>query len=440
MAINPNTFAGQTGILSGNQGSGPITGGETPVNNPNTNGSTVTVSPQNNDLNVMIDPRLLNPADFGTNTAGGTSTVPISVFQPFLSTDVITNQVMIETNGLWTNKSSSLQTFYTSSELTDSQREYYLAINSSTASCDLSTEFYIAYGNRFGYGALQGDGQPNDTPTRAIYNQYRQLLLTPDDYAFSFKSGSTYINSDSIYIINFNSKLIGDKVDPGNFELVLSKLDGNLYASNQYTASNTIKVDSGSSVIIKLIDDSGDYVDVSPRLTTSTKVFNIVSGSIDDGIATSEKEAYGLFYADYGVIVLNADKLNSKLAFNVTTASNVVGNNNLKLFNSISGAAKNTNTRLETYPFYARKVDIKTTSYYYVRLKNYQYNYSTNPTYYTGSLATVVHNDFRYNPVSYITSIGMYNSNFELLAVAKLSKPLKKTFFDEYLITLKLEY
>jgi hypothetical protein len=34
----------------------------------------------------------------------------------------------------------------------------------------------------------------------------------------------------------------------------------------------------------------------------------------------------------------------------------------------------------------------------------------------------------------------MYNSNFELLAVAKLSKPLKKTFFDEYLITLKLEY
>lgn len=442
MAINPNTFAGQLGSLSGTQGLGPTTGGGTPVGTvgggiDNTN---VTVSPQNNDLNVMIDPRLLNPSDLGSIITGGTSTVPISVFQPFVSTDVITNQVMVETNGLWTNKSSSLQTFYTSSEMTDSQREYYLAINSSTSSCDPSTEFYIAYGHRLGYGALQGDGQPNDTPTRAIYNQYRQLLLTPEDTAFSFKSGSTYVNSDSIYIINFNSKLIGDKVDPGNFELVLSKLDGNLYSSTQYTSSNQIKVDSGSSVIIKLIDDSGDSVDVSPKLTTSTKVFNVVSGSIDDGINTTEKEAYGLFYADYGVIVLNGDKLNSTLAFNVTTASNVTGNNNLKLFRSISGSSKITNARLDTYSFYARKVDIKTTSYYYVRLKNYQFNYSTNPTYYTGSLATVVHPDFRYNPVSYITSIGMYNSSFELLAVAKLSKPLKKTFFDEYLITLKLEY
>ena len=222
--------------------------------------------------------------------------------------------------------------------------------------------------------------------------------------------------------------------------MALSKLDGGNYPANSYTNSALIKVDSGSSTVIKLIDDSGDSIDVAPSLTTSTKVFNVVSGSIDGGKNTAQTEAYGLFYADYGVIVLNADKLNKDLGFNVTTASNSVGNNNLKLFASISGAAAPTNVRAETNAFYARKVDIKTTSYYYVRLRNYQFNYSTNPTYYTGSLATVVHPDFKYNPVSYMTSIGMYNSNFELLAVAKMSKPIKKTFFDEYLITIKLEY
>jgi hypothetical protein len=431
MALNPNTFAGQNALISGNAS---VASADNQLNTF----QQVSTTPQ---AGCMIDPRLLDATTAVETNGGGSATVPISVFQPFSSTDVITNQVLVETKGLWSNNSSSLNSFYTASDLTDSQKQYYLAVNSVTESCDgVSTEFYIAYGNRNGYGALQGDGQPNDTPTRAIYNQYRQLLLTPNDYAFSFKSGSTFVNSDSIYVINFNSKLIGDKVDPGNFELALAKLDGNFYPQNSYTSSNRIKVDSGSATVIKLIDDSGDFADVSPSLTTSTRVFNVVSGTIEDGKASNESEAYGLFYADYGVIVLNADMLNKKLAFNVTTASNAVGNNTIKLLAAISGAASPTNVRTTTHSFYARNVDIKTTSYYYVRLRNYQFNYSTNPTYYTGSLATVVHPDFKYNPVSYVTSVGMYNSNFELLAVAKLSKPLKKTFFDEYLITLKLEY
>lgn len=431
MALNPNTFAGQQALISGNAGT-TAAGNQINTSQP----TSITA-----EAGGMIDPRLLDATTAVETNGGGSATVPISVFQPFSSTDVITNQVLVETNGLWTNNSSSLNTFYTASDLTDSQKQYYLAINSVTESCDgVSTEFYIAYGNRNGYGALQGDGQPNDTPTRAIYNQYRQLLLTPNDYAFSFKSGSTFVNSDSIYVINFNSKLIGDKVDPGNFELALAKLDGNYYPQNAYTSSNRIKVDSGSATIVTLIDDSGDFADVSPSLTTSTRVFNVVSGSIESGKAPNETESYGLFYADYGVIVLNADKLNGGLGFNVTTSSNAVGNNTIKLLAAISGAAAPTNVRTTTHSFYARNVDIKTTSYYYVRMRNYQFNYSTNPTYYTGSLATVVHPDFKYNPVSYITSVGLYNSNFELLAVAKLSKPLKKTFFDEYLITLKLEY
>ncbi len=416
MALNPNTLAGR---LAGS--------GVTPT------------QPDQIDIDdVAVNP---NTAVF-TNVAGDTPTAPITVYQRFASSDVITNQVVAETRGLWSNSSSSLSTFYTASTQTSAQKEYYLEVNSTTASCEIIPEFFIAYGNKNGYGAPEGEGQVNDTPTRAIYTQYKQLLLDPSDVYFSFKSGSVYVNSDSIYVINLNSKLIGDKVDPGNFELSLAKLTGDVFAQNTYTASSVIAYDTGSptSTTITLIDDSLDYFDISPSITTTTRVFNIVSGTIETGKNSSETESYGLFYADYGVMILNANKLNSTLAFNTTTSSNSVGNNNLKLFKSIQGASVPRDPSGQIYPFYARKVDIKTTSYYYVRLRNYQYNYSTNPTYYTGSLATVVYPDFKYNPVSYITSVGLYNTNYELLAVAKLSKPLKKTFFDEYLLTIKLEY
>jgi len=201
MAVNPNTFAAQQGAF--------LIGDSTNIAEPQIN--TPTQGVRSSEMGKNVDPRLLDATTAVENNGGGSATIPVSVFQPFASVDVITNQVLVETTGLWTNNSSSLNSYYTSSELNDSQKQYYLAINSATSSCNPSTEFYIAYGNRFGYGALEGDGQPNDTPTRAIYNQYRQLLLTPNDYAFSFKSGSTFINSDSIYVINFNSV-----VKPGN--------------------------------------------------------------------------------------------------------------------------------------------------------------------------------------------------------------------------------
>jgi hypothetical protein len=44
------------------------------------------------------------------------------------------------------------------------------------------------------------------------------------------------------------------------------------------------------------------------------------------------------------------------------------------------------------------------------------------------------------NPQTFITTVGMYNDNNELLAVAKLSRPLVKDFTKEALIRIKLDY
>jgi len=73
-------------------------------------------------------------------------------------------------------------------------------------------------------------------------------------------------------------------------------------------------------------------------------------------------------------------------------------------------------------------------------LKNNEYNFSNNPSFTSGSQGTFAHPSFFKDPKTYITTLGMYNNNNELLAVAKLSKPLLKSYNREALIRVKLEY
>ena len=44
------------------------------------------------------------------------------------------------------------------------------------------------------------------------------------------------------------------------------------------------------------------------------------------------------------------------------------------------------------------------------------------------------------SPQSFVTTIGLYNDTNELLAVAKLSKPLTKDFTKETLLRVKLDF
>ena len=80
-----------------------------------------------------------------------------------------------------------------------------------------------------------------------------------------------------------------------------------------------------------------------------------------------------------------------------------------------------------------------TSQYYFTRVKNNEFNYTTNPSYIddTGTLRFSSMTD---NPTVYITTVGMYNEGGDLLAVAKLSKPLAKDFTKESLIRVKVDY
>lgn len=362
------------------------------------------------------------------------------IFQPLvLGDDIKPVYEEVVTSGLWTNSAANLTAYFTSSAQTSTQKQYYYSVwNAATTGSGAESQFSIAYGNIYGSGSYS-QGQLNDSPTRAIYSQYRATLLNPTDTTFTFYGG---VNSTHIYVISIDRARIKERLDAGNWQLSLAKLNGNSYANNVYTGSN-VQV-SSSNEVITLIDDSN--ASTSLNATPAGRVYNIYSGSIASGASSSisAANAFGLVYPDLGIIVLNADRLNSALGFNsvtssfTTTSSAAVqgGDNAFKLFTSISGAAAINSA----YQFQGRAEETVKSQVVFVRVKNNDFNFSNNPTFISGSTAQLAQTSMQGDPKVYITTIGLYNSKYELVAVAKLSKPLLKSFNRELLLRVKLDY
>lgn len=343
--------------------------------------------------------------------------------------DIIANQTEVVTAGLWSDNLASLTTYYTSSVQTTSQRRYYVDVYQDVPSADgAAVQFSLAFGHALGSGS-DSQGQLNDSPSKAVYSQYRQLLLAPTDTRFTTAgSGST----DYIYVTNFKRNRMKERLDPGNWEIPL-------VAVSSRTANATGSVVVTGSTIIKLIDDSSI---ASATIGQSGKVYNIVSGSINSGVYNSAAPVYyGLAYPDYGTLILDGKMLDQKLGFATNVSSSSEGNNHFVLYHSISGSALFTDpTTSDPYGFLARNSEKVTSTHYFVRIKNAEYNFSNNPSYVTGSVGQIAQSTFVGDPKTYITTVGLYNDRQELLAVAKLSKPLLKSFQREALIRVKLDF
>jgi len=348
--------------------------------------------------------------------------------------DIITNRKETVTSGLWSGGTGELTTFHTSSAQTGSNsgKYYYDVYNSGSTAAGAAVQFAVAYGHKHGSGSVLTN---EDYPTKAIYTQYKNLVLAPGDTTFTF-DGS--VNSEHIHVINFQRGRLKEKLDPGNWELCLS--------GSHITGQDSMTNGTGDT-ITKLIDNSGG---ASATVLDGKRVYRVVSGSIANGelksdtTPTSEngyaKGGYGLVYPDLGIIVLNTGRLKQRGIANdlgsAYTASNTGNDMNGKFLNAISGAASYNSD----YGFQARNEEEVTSTFYYIRVKNADYNFSNNPTFTTGSLGAITHASMINDPKTYITTVGMYNDKQELLATAKLSKPLLKSFDREALIKVKLDF
>jgi len=342
-----------------------------------------------------------------------------------VANDILSNNVSTVTTGLFSGNTGSLRSMATQSGQTAIQESYFRTVIDNNG----NQQFSIAYGNFYGSGSKDLTGNLNDdTPSRAIYKQYAQILLAPNDLKFTING----VNTNSIYVLNFNRARFKEKIDPGNIEINLARMN----------RSNTAPVAglANTTDVREIIDDSSTQ---AGTVGESGKVYNLVSGSIDSGTSifnASEPVYYGLLYPEYGVAVLNADTLDSQVNFGTNNSSSIDGKNLERMFKSISGSGAMSPPTGRTYGLQARSSEQVKSSFYFVRVKNAEYNYSNNPSFVTGSLGELRYTTFVNDPQTFITTIGLYNNNRELLAVAKLSQPLLKNKTKETLIKVKLDF
>jgi hypothetical protein len=301
---------------------------------------------------------------------------------------VVSSETVVR--GLWSGDVTDLATlgFYTASTFT----EYYLDVYEQIAVSG-SVQFSIQYGNISGSGSTAiNSNVPGYSPSRIIYGEYRNLVYGTEAINFSFDNATT---ASSIYVINVARSRYKESLLPGSFELHVS---------------------ASGNADLPLVDDS-TTTSIS-RFLGENRYYNIVSGSISGGVKGSTN--YGFMFPDLGVIILNGS--------NFPTASS---NNALKLFRAIDDATTN--------KFLLKSSETVSSTYFFTRVKNSEFNYTTNPSIIDDN-GNLLYTTLINSPQTFPTAGGLYNDNNELLAVAKMSRPLTKDFTKEALIRVKIDY
>jgi hypothetical protein len=312
----------------------------------------------------------------------------------------------------WTGQVSKLTTAYTGSQAVTPSGKYYNNIyQADYLTTGSEVQYSIAYGNINGSGsALFASTEVGKSPSSVIYGQYRTLINGDENTNFTFGTRTP----NSIYVISVNRARYKEKLLPGSFELTLT---------------------SGSKTIT-LIDNSKDLTTLS--YVDAGRVYDIVSGSIATGTSLTPEQftitsgSYGKFLPDVGVVVLNGDALKDSqhgIQLLVSESYNTEAGNKATFFNAIKSGAN----------FTLRSEETITSNYVFVRVRNSEFNYSTNPSNITGS-GELLHTVMVNTPQAYMTTVGLYNDNNDLLGVAKLSAPLLKDFTKEALVRIKLDY
>lgn len=290
--------------------------------------------------------------------------------------------------------------YYNAAQRSAESGDYYLNVyQTGSEQPEAAIQFSTAFGHIKGSGSADlNTGIDGYSPSRIVYGQYRTLINGTEETNLSFGSDTP----DYIYSISVQRARYKEKLFPGSL---------------------TLKLTGPSDSSITLTDDS--QYSTTETFTDVGRIYNIVSGS--EGVRKSTT-VYGSFLPDAGLILLDGEKLDSTINIG-TGLTNTDEDNPFKLYRAISSGSN----------FSLRSEETVSSNYVFVRARNSEFNYSTNPSNITGS-GELRHNVMIDSPQSYITAVGLYNDNNDLLAVAKLSRPLLKDFTKEALIRIKLDY
>lgn len=324
----------------------------------------------------------------------------------------------------WSNNVTALTSFFTaSSALTGS---YYIDVYNETYTSNTSSvQFSIAYGRSDGLGSAPLNSLvSSNTPTRITFGQYRNLIYGDAESSVNF--GGLNTSSIDLIAIQIDRNRYKESLFPGTF---------NIYLSGS-TGGNIIRLtDNSNQVSTITYVDGGRVFDIISGSNGTATTAAVLTGASAKGYTASG--SYGLFLPDIGLILLNPRALalsaaNGGVGFSANTGTTVLASsaNHENIFQIINRGGY----------FALNSQETISSNYIFVRIKSQEYNYTTNPSMISGSTGELIYSNFINSPQTFPTTVGMYNDNNELLAVAKLSKPLTKDFTKEALIRVKLDW
>ena len=296
-----------------------------------------------------------------------------------------------------------------------------------------------------------------------VYNQMAQLLVGHDtngnirefDEDGNLSAGTKIRDC---YFLNFARLLQKDEIKKGSFELELGvsgsesdAIDGKLVRFDGANFATTIKIqDASGSNSYKANSPAGEYGILFA--TSSDVTAEPALGQVATGVPC------GLIYYQAGVVVLSGSIFKDEDMAIAKGGGGILNNTNIGTLqlgapdftdnnidgslcltgSSISGSADMLRNRIKNISF-NNTTELNSTIYF-ARAGHNEFNYSSNPTYIDSSSQIRVKNSSLDQPVSYITTVGLYSADNELLAVAKVSEPLKKTPDTELTLRVRLDF
>ena len=264
-----------------------------------------------------------------------------------------------------------------------------------------------------------------------IYNQFSQVLLGYTGSTNTVRLFESDLRLDTtgsmkeVFVVSMSRLLTKDQIKPGTVNLQLGR---GAWANPHLTTislQDTAASSTGDGTTNTIGGDYGVLFDSTASLAIETP-----------------SSSHGVVFYQSGIAVISSSvfsgitDFNSGSAVSSSTPDALTFDQSL-VSASISGTCDAVRHRLTNLTF-NNSTEINSTIYF-CRMPVNKYNYSSNPTYTSGSKIRVKNNASE-NPVAYVTTIGLYNARNELLATAKLSEPLKKTPSNELTIRVRLDY
>lgn len=353
-----------------------------------------------------------------------------STFKNFAASDVATTRTLLHeaipvTGTIVSGTYDDENIKYFSSGLFVSVYDYPYLSSSANHIFDITAGY--ASGSEF-----QDSSNTQDQKKINIYNQFAQVLVPYDvtgniqqfDQDGNIAGGGTKM--DSAFFVSFGRLLAKDEVKKGSFrfDMFATTPDGTDAGADR-TGLETIG-DYGAATSFKQNSPTGEYG-------------LLYSSSADAGTPSL---SVGHIYYQAGVAVITSSFFQNAVP-TMTTASamSTITTSSVEDL-LVSGTIDECSNAIR---FAYDNIDFNNTTelnstVYFCRANTAEYNYSSNPTYLSSSKIIVKGDNAFAEPVSYITTVGLYSADNELLAVAKLSEPLKKTPSNELTLRVRLDY